>query len=128
VSLAGSVVLGVVFLVGSAAWAAPPGPATRAEIAHLLTYLGNSGCAFYRNGSWHSAAQARTHLEKKRDYLLKRSLVGSTEDFIDRAATASSVTGEKYQVRCAPAQPVASSEWLRAELLRYRSVTITPGE
>jgi hypothetical protein len=36
------------------------------------------------------------------------------------------VTGEKYLVRCAPAQPVASSASLRAGRLRYRSVAITP--
>jgi hypothetical protein len=126
-SLTKSLLLAVLLLVGGAASAAVPGPAVQAEISHLLTHLGNSGCTFYRNGSWHSASQARAHLEKKRDYLLQRSLIGSTEDFIDRAATASSMTGEKYLVRCASAQPVASAEWLRAELTRFRATAAPPG-
>jgi hypothetical protein len=100
--------------------AATPSPATQAEITHLLDYLGRSKCEFYRNGTWHAAADARKHLEKKRDYLLQRSLIGSTEDFIDRAATASSMTGEKYQVRCKPSPAVPSADWLKAELGRYR--------
>src|SRR6185369_14376451 len=27
--------------------------AVKAEIDHLLTFVGNSGCEFYRNGSWY---------------------------------------------------------------------------
>lgn len=103
-----------------AAQAATPSPATQAEIAHLLDYLGNSKCEFHRNGTWHTAADARRHLEKKRDYLLKRSLIGSAEDFIDRAASSSSMTGEKYKVRCKPNPAVPSAEWLKTELKRYR--------
>jgi hypothetical protein len=106
--------------------AGTPSPAAAAEIAHLLAYLGNSGCAFYRNGSWHDAREARTHLETKKNYLLKRSLIGSTEEFIDRAATSSSVSGERYLVRCAPSAPVAASAWLRAELARIRALQPKP--
>jgi len=112
--------LGVTCTVTPVAHAATPSPATQAEITHLLDYLGNSKCEFYRNGAWHAAADARKHLEKKRDYLLKRSLIGSTEDFINRAATESSISGEKYKVRCKPNPAVPSGEWLRAELRRYR--------
>jgi hypothetical protein len=101
--------------------AATPNAATQAEIAHLLSYLGNSGCDFYRNGSWHDASEARDHLQKKLDYLANRSLVGSAEDFIARAATSSSISGEKYLVRCRPAPAVPSSDWLRAELKRFRA-------
>jgi hypothetical protein len=105
----------------SSAHGAAPSPATQAEIGHLLDYLGRSKCEFYRNGTWHAAANARKHLEKKRDYLLQRSLIVSTEDFIDRAATASSMTGEKYQVQCKSSPAVPSGDWLKAELERYRS-------
>ena len=111
----------IAFTFAFVANAATPSAQTQAEITHLLDYLGGSQCDFYRNGSWHDAPAARAHLEKKRDYLLKRSLIGSTEDFITRAATGSSLTGEKYQVRCKPNPAVPSSEWLRAELKRYRA-------
>ncbi len=102
------------------AWAAPPDAQTQAEISHLLTYLASSDCDFYRNGSWYAAAEARDHLQRKLDYLAKRSLVGTTEDFISRAASSSSMSGEEYLVRCPGATPVKSRVWLAEELVRYR--------
>lgn len=107
--------------IGGVASAAPPSPAALAEIAHLLSHLEASRCAFLRNGTWHDSRDARAHLQKKLDYMMKRSLVGSAEDFIARAATASSVSGAEYQVRCQPAPAVPSSEWLRDELRRFRA-------
>jgi len=102
--------------------AAAPTPAARQEIAHLVGYLNASGCQFNRNGSWHDAGDASRHLQRKYDYLLKRDLVATSEDFIDRAASQSSITGKPYQVRCGTAAPVASAAWLKAELARYRGM------
>lgn len=93
---------------------------TQDEVNHLLVYLEKSGCQFNRNGSWHSAAKARAHLETKYDYLSKRGLVKTTEDFIERAASQSSTTGRAYQVKCGNGRPVTSGEWLADELHRYR--------
>ncbi|WP_429204667.1 DUF5329 domain-containing protein [Massilia sp. UYP11] len=100
---------------------AEPPPAARQEIAHLIGYLTASGCSFQRNGSWHEAAKAASHLQRKYDYLLKRDLVASSEDFIARAASESSLSGKPYQVRCGGNAPVASAAWLRAELAKYRA-------
>jgi predicted RNA polymerase sigma factor len=107
-------------IVGAAA-ASTPGSIAEAEIAALLAYVSTSGCDFYRNGTWHDAGAARVHLEKKQNYLVNRSLVASAEDFIDRAATASSLSGETYLVRCAHADPMPSGDWLHAELRRLRA-------
>ena len=90
------------------------------EIGQLLGYIERSGCAMYRNGSWYSASDARAHLEKKYRYLLDRGLVNTTEDFMDRAATASSMSGEPYQVKCDRGEPISSAEWLTTELQRLR--------
>lgn len=109
------------------AGAATPSANTQAEIAHLLSYLETSRCEFYRNGTWHDSREARAHLEKKKDYLIKRSLIRTAEDFIDRAGTASSVSGEKYQVRCRPSPAVPSGEWLRAELGHFRAARSPQG-
>jgi Family of unknown function (DUF5329) len=87
----------------------------------LLQYLEASKCAFYRNGTWHSSLEARTHLEEKYRYLQTLSLVSSAEDFLARAATGSSISGKPYQVRCDGQQAVESAKWLRFELMRYRS-------
>lgn len=107
-------------LMAGAAWAAPP-PSVQNEIEHLLRYLETSGCAFYRNGRWHDAPAARAHIEKKYDYLRKRDRVETTEAFIERAASQSSMSGEVYRVKCDGAV-TDSGAWLRAELRRYRGV------
>ena len=98
------------------------------EIGHLLGYLERSGCMLYRNGSWYSASDARAHLEKKYRSLLDKGLVDTTEDFIDRAVTASSMSGKPYQVKCDGHEPVSSAEWLTTELQRLRgaSAAATP--
>jgi hypothetical protein len=98
-----------------------PGRDAEREIAHLLQYLEASKCAFYRNGTWHSALEARVHLEQKYKYLQSRSRVSSAEDFLARAATASSVSGLPYQVRCDGQEAVGSAKWLGTELARYRA-------
>lgn len=102
---------------------AEPPASARQEIAHLVDYLKSSGCRFNRNGSWHDAAKAAEHLNRKYDYLVKRDLVASGEDFIARAASESSLTGKPYQVRCGEAPPLASAAWLKAELARYRATS-----
>jgi len=100
---------------------AAPGAAVRNEVLHLLGYVESSQCAFYRNGKWHDARAARRHLQRKYDYLAKRDLVRRAEDFLELAATRSSVSGEAYRVRCADKQLMMSSAWLAEELMRYRS-------
>jgi hypothetical protein len=103
-----------------AAFAAPE-PRAQAEIAHLLDYVATPGCQFNRNGSWHDGAEARSHLRKKYDVLLKRDLVANAESFIERAASESSMSGKDYLVRCGGGKPVASAAYLKEELLRYRA-------
>ena len=102
-----------------AAFAAPE-PKAQAEIAHLLDHVATPGCQFNRNGSWHEGAEARAHLKKKYDYLLKRDLVTNAESFIERAATESSMSGKPYQVRCGGGTAVASGPYLTEELKRFR--------
>lgn len=102
-----------------AAFAAPD-PKAQAEIAHLLDYVATPGCQFNRNGSWHEGAEARAHLKKKYDYLLKRDLVPNAESFIERAATESSMSGKPYQVKCGAGKAVASGPYLTEELTRFR--------
>ena len=90
-----------------------------AEIQHLLGHLEHSNYQFYRNGSWHSAAEARAHLDQKFHYFLDKGLINKAEDFIERAAAASSVSGKPYQVKCGGTAPVTSPEWLTEEFQRY---------
>ena len=88
------------------------------EIRHLLRFVENSGCEFDRNGTVYDSKEARTHIERKYDYIDSR--VGNTEEFIKYAATRSSMSGKKYQVAC-NGKEQTSAEWLHNELTRYRT-------
>lgn len=101
--------------------AAALAPAARAEIDSLLSRLAASGCQFKRNGSWHTAVEAQAHLRRKLDYLAGKGAVSSAEQFIERAASTSSVSGRAYQVKCGSHPPVSSGTWLRAELQGLRA-------
>lgn len=101
--------------------AAEVSPSVEHEIVALLDALGTSDCRFYRNGSWYSASDAQAHLTRKYEYLRKKKLIGSSEDFITNGGTKSSRSGEAYQVQCGRNKSVPSSEWLSAVLHRLRS-------
>ena len=109
-------------LISAVVFAADPPPAVQSEVAHLFDYIENSGCQFYRNGSWHDAHQARAHLELKYHYLCRKGQVSCAEDMIERAGSTSSMSGKPYQIKCGDSAPVSSGDWLRAELQRFRSV------
>jgi hypothetical protein len=110
-------------VASTAAWAAELSGAAQKEITLLLDRIEASNCSFGRNGNWYPSAEARKHLQMKLDYMVKRNMLGSAEEFISKAATASSVSGEAYQIRCGTQAPVASATWLTAELKRIRSST-----
>ena len=95
-------------------------PATSTEIKLLFTALETSRCEFSRNGTWYDAQKASQHLQQKYDYLLKKNLVTTTESFIERAASQSSVSGKPYQVKCAGEEAVASKAWFTHKLAALR--------
>ena len=113
-------ILAVLLLLPVLAFAGEPPAATSKEINHLLSYLKESGCQFNRNGSWYSPAEAVDHLNQKYQYLLKKGMVDTAEDFIARAASESSMSGKSYQVQCGKQAAEPSGPWLKAELMRYR--------
>ena len=88
------------------------------EIQHLLQFVEDSGCEFERNGTVYDSKEARSHIEKKYNYV--SSYVDNTEDFIKYAATESSISGRKYHVICGDSKQT-SADWLHQELSHYRS-------
>jgi hypothetical protein len=107
------------FLLASVAHADPP-IKVQLEVNALLSYVEDSGCQFYRNGIWSEAKTAQTHLRNKYNYLVGRNLINATGDFIDLAATESSLTGLAYKVKC-HGETMTSNQWLRDELSRLRT-------
>jgi hypothetical protein len=108
------------WLLASAAIGAPLAPAVQAEIDALLERLETSGCEFNRNGTWYPAPEVKPHLQRKLRYLEDRGLVQTTEQFIERAASGSSMSGQPYLVRCGTGAPVQSGSWLRSQLQTMR--------
>ncbi|MDH4228832.1 MAG: DUF5329 domain-containing protein [Nitrospirota bacterium] len=89
------------------------------EIAHLIAFVGHSGCDMDRNGSRHTAAEAASHLLQK--YRRAKRYAPDAEQFIARIATGSSLSGKPYMVYCSAHPPTSSANWLRSELVRYRT-------
>lgn len=108
-------------VIATTAAAAPLSPGARTEIDALMSKLEASGCEFNRNGSWYPATEAKSHLLRKLKYLEDKGMVPSTEKFIELAASASSVTGQPYLVRCSHGVPVQSGTWLLTQLQAVRS-------
>jgi hypothetical protein len=98
---------------------APP-PAAQAEVEYLLNYIAKSDCEFLRNGSWYDAKRAEAHLRYKYERLVSSDQIRTAEDFIDRAATQSSLSGQPYQVRCTGKDATSTNEWLRDALVKHR--------
>ena len=117
--LAAGFVIACVVLVGGPVRAEPSASAAE-DIQYLLNAIDRSGCEFYRNGSWHAAADARSHLASKYRAVDKRRAVPSVQDFIDWIGTRSSMTGEEYRVRCPGSDAMTSAEWFRRELERRK--------
>ena len=99
---------------------APP-ESVRVEVEYLLASVRNSGCLFFRNGTWYEGKAAEAHLRDKFDYLMLHDRIESVEDFIEGAATASSLSGLPYSLKCAGSDAVSSNRWLRDRLARHRA-------
>ena len=117
---AGGLYLLLASLVPAAAIAAPPEMAVR-EINHLLERVGESACEFYRNGVWFKGNLGQVHLRDKYEWLARRDMIDTAADFIDKAASQSSMTGIAYKVRCEGQAEMTTRQWLTEELQRYRA-------
>lgn len=117
---AGAWVVALGLAIAPAVRAEPPALVQR-EIDYLIRHVGESGCEFERNGVWSDAKAAQAHVRMKYDFLVRWGRIDTTQDFIDKAATQSSVSGRPYEVRCGDNPPLPSSVWLGNALARYRA-------
>lgn len=93
-------------------------PRSEQEIQHLFEFIDQSDCIFIRNDTEYPAQKAREHMQTKYDYA--KRWIDSAEQFIDRIASKSSISGKRYQVRC-QGQLLYTDTWLKQELERYRA-------
>ena len=87
-------------------------------INHLLTYVEESNCVFIRNGKEYNSKDAAKHIKRKYDSLMFD--IKTPEEFIERAASKSMLSGQLYWVQCADHSPIPSADWLMGELFNYR--------
>jgi hypothetical protein len=111
--------------------AAVPGtPAARAALQPALTERQKidaliasvehlPGAVFIRNGTEYDGTKAAAHLRTKLDYAGKR--IKTVDQFIDRLATASSMTGKPYKIRFADGRTVESAVYFREQLRRIEA-------
>ena len=102
---------------------AAPLPAAEIEINHLLGLIETSGCEFFRNGTWYDSQRAAAHLRGKYQALAAGGQIETAEDFIDKAASSSSMSGQAYLIRCGGGAPMTTRQWFSAALARYRGTS-----
>ena len=101
---------------------AEPPAIMQQEINYMIRHIGDSGCEFKRNGLWNNNSKtAEAHVRSKYDFLARLGWIDTTKDFIDKAATESSLSGQPYEIKCGSDLPMPSSLWLSDELARYRA-------
>lgn len=95
-------------------------PVTQMEIGYLLERIAQSSCEFSSDGSWYSSRMAHYHLHDKYQQMQVEAQISSAEDFIRIVASEDADSGQSYLVRCTGVPLVTSSQWLGAELARFR--------
>lgn len=113
-----SLVAGIVLVLAAPFAGAAPDARADAEIRHLVDFIAASGCQFIRNGDAHDSKAAAEHLLMK--YGKAKSRLSTPEQFIDKVASRSYLTGSEYRVRCPSKPEIASGSWLTTELQAWR--------
>lgn len=90
----------------------------RPEVDHLLRFIETSTCSFVRNGRRYDGERAYRHVLRKYAYF--RDEISSTEDFVEYAATRSTISGQPYAFVCG-GESTDSRTILLAELERFRA-------
>ncbi len=89
-----------------------------AEIDYLLNSIGSSDCTFIRNGKRHNAQDAETHLRMK--YRRGKRYAPTSEKFIERLASKSSLSNKPYYIECESEERMAFGQWLMQRLNENR--------
>ncbi|MFS2099904.1 DUF5329 family protein [Variovorax sp. Varisp85] len=84
-----------------------------------------SAMVFMRNGSEYNAADAAKHMQAKYDHF-KKELV-TAEDFIERCASRSEMTGQAYKVKLTDGVVRDANEFLNSELRALRQAAKKTG-
>ena len=101
-----------------AARATPSEEEHRLIAALIQRVQGMRTMKFMRNGDPHDADEAAKHLQAKYEYF--REKIVTAEDFIERCATRSEMTGKPYMVQIGDARPREAQAFMLQELRTLR--------
>ncbi len=87
-------------------------------IQFLLKHVADSGLIFIRNSDKHDATDAAEPMNSKYEYF--RDKIKTPEDFIQRCASKSLMSGKPYLVVLENGEEVRTDDWLLRALASYR--------
>ena len=88
-------------------------------IQFLLEYVAESGLTFIRNSERQNAADAAQHMKHKYQHFMGK--IESPEDFIERCASKSLLSGKHYLVIMKNGKEAKTTDWLLRALEKYRN-------
>jgi len=88
-------------------------------VPYLINHVSGSGLIFIRNADRYTSVEAAEHMGNK--YRHFREDIKTAEDFIERCASRSLLSGKPYLVINEQGEQVRTSEWLEAALAEYRA-------
>ena len=116
--VAGIALAFLLLLVAGPGRAEPTGQVDQ-TIRHLIGYVSGSGLTFIRNSSEYTPDEAAEHMNRKYQHF--RDAIKTPEDFIERCATKSLLSGKPYLVVSGQGRELRTSDWLRTELAAYQA-------
>jgi hypothetical protein len=87
-------------------------------IEYLIEFVRDSSVIFIRNGDPHDAKEAADHLSQKYSYA--KSNLSSADEFIEKVASQSSMSGKLYVARFKDGSERSVKGWLSEELIKYK--------
>lgn len=113
--------IGLILTVVACTWPCSATPLAQDEkiIQCLIGYIRDSKLIFIRNGQEHDSVSGADHISSK--YAQLKNGISSPEDFIDRAASKSMMSGQPYLVKFPDGSLQEVSNLLRVELKRCKA-------
>lgn len=105
---------------------ADPDVKAKSEIDHLFEFIKKADVIFIRNGKEYPVEDGAKHIQTKFDHF--KSKIKTAEDFIEKSATKSELSGDAYQVKFKDNTKQETGKWLLAELKTFRESQIKKDE
>jgi hypothetical protein len=110
----------VIFIFALALSAADTEPVAK-TVDYLIGQVEKSDCKFIRNDDEHTGKEAAEHMRAKYKHFKKE--IKTPEDFIEKCAAKSELSGKPYLVKKSDDSTVKCQDWLKALLDEHRKTS-----